>query len=81
MYQSYAGPFAHKLALNLQAKVAPVDKVMLWLGANVMLEYSYEEAHELLTKNLGNAKENLEKLEKDLAFLKDQITVSEVLGA
>jgi hypothetical protein len=28
------------------------NTVLLWLGANVMLEYNYQEADELLTKNL-----------------------------
>lgn len=32
-----------------------VQKVALWLGANVMVEFSYEEATELLNKNLENA--------------------------
>lgn len=37
-----------------QAEIdASNDKVCLWLGANVMLEYTYEEAHALLTKNLA----------------------------
>ena len=52
--------------------------VLLWLGANVMLEYGVDEAEELLRRNERNAQENLEGLERDLAFLKDQITVSEV---
>ena len=52
--------------------------VLLWLGANVMLEYEVTEAEELLRRNKKNAEENLEGLERDLAFLKDQITVSEV---
>jgi len=34
------------------AKIKKEDTVLLWLGANVMLEYSYEEADQLLTKNL-----------------------------
>src|SRR4051812_2383652 len=37
------------------AKVAKENKVMLWLGANVMLEYTYDEAESLLKKNLNNA--------------------------
>jgi hypothetical protein len=30
-------------------------KVGLWLGANVMVEYSFEEALVLLERNLSNA--------------------------
>lgn len=65
-------------SLYANATLAKEDKVLLWLGANVMLEYSYAEADELLTKNLRNAEVNLASLESDLAFLKDQITISEV---
>jgi len=31
------------------------DRVALWLGANVMVEFTYDEAKGLLTKNLENA--------------------------
>lgn len=65
-------------AIYAKASVKPENRVLLWLGANVMLEYGYAEAVELLTKNLSNAQVNLGTLEGDLAFLKDQITISEV---
>ena len=39
-----------------QAKIAnDTGKVGLWLGANVMVEYSLEDALKLLAKNLENA--------------------------
>lgn len=41
------------------ADVAPSGTVCLWLGANVMLEYPYDEAEELLSTNLAGAKEKL----------------------
>ena len=53
-------------------------KVGLWLGANVMVEYTYEEAVKLLGKNLHNAELKIKETEDDLDFLKDQITTSEV---
>jgi len=53
-------------------------KVGLWLGANVMIEYSYDEALALLEKNLVNAEIRLRSTEEDLNFLKDQITTTEV---
>jgi prefoldin subunit 5 len=53
-------------------------KVGLWLGANVMIEYSYDEALGLLEKNLVNAEIRLRSTEEDLNFLKDQITTTEV---
>jgi prefoldin subunit 5 len=65
-------------SLYAQASVNHQDKVALWLGANVMLEYSYSEAEQLLQKNKSNAEITLSSLEEDLAFLKDQITISEV---
>ena len=53
-------------------------KVGVWLGANVMVEYTYEEAHGLLSKNYENAKKKLDSTNEDLDFIKDQITTMEV---
>ena len=53
-------------------------KVCLWLGANVMLEYSYDEALEMLNRNLAGANQKLENCTEDLQFLRDQIITSEV---
>eukprot|EP00005_Dracoamoeba_jomungandri_P001488 CAMPEP_0174257552 /NCGR_PEP_ID=MMETSP0439-20130205/6667_1 /TAXON_ID=0 /ORGANISM="Stereomyxa ramosa, Strain Chinc5" /LENGTH=174 /DNA_ID=CAMNT_0015340675 /DNA_START=26 /DNA_END=550 /DNA_ORIENTATION=- len=61
-----------------KAEIKDVDSVCLWLGANVMVEYSFDEAIELLTKNLSGCKENLTSLETEINFLKDQITTTEV---
>ncbi|ERE80357.1 prefoldin subunit 3 [Cricetulus griseus] len=68
------------LADNLYCKalVPPTDKVCLWLGANVMLEYDIDEARALLENNLSTARKNLDSLEKDLDFLQDQFTTTEV---
>nr|XP_033804298.1 prefoldin subunit 3-like [Geotrypetes seraphini] len=68
------------LADNLycKASVPPTDKVCLWLGANVMLEYDIDEAHTLLEKNLSTATRNLDSAEEDLDFLRDQFTTTEV---
>ena len=60
------------------AKVSPTDKICLWLGANVMLEYSLDEANELLSKNLDTATKNLAQIDVDLDYLRDQITTTEV---
>lgn len=46
--------------------------------ANVMLEYDIDEAQALLEKNLSTATRNLETLENDLDFLRDQFTTTEV---
>ena len=52
--------------------------VNLWLGANVMLEYTYEDALALLRKNFEGATTNLQSTDDDINFLKDQITTCEV---
>ncbi|KAL0457516.1 UNVERIFIED_CONTAM: putative prefoldin subunit [Sesamum latifolium] len=59
------------------ARVEDMGSVCLWLGANVMLEYSCEEATTLLQKNLENAKASLEVLVADLQFLRDQVTITQ----
>ena len=46
--------------------------------ANVMLEYDIDEAQALLEKNLSTASRNLDSLEDDLDFLRDQFTTTEV---
>ncbi|KAK9288377.1 hypothetical protein L1049_016831 [Liquidambar formosana] len=61
-----------------RASIEDADSVCLWLGANVMLEYSCEEASALLQKNLENAKASLEVLVADLQFLRDQVTITQV---
>lgn len=61
-----------------KARVEMNDKVCLWLGANVMLEFTLDEAIELLTKNEETAKTTLGELDKELGFVRDQMTVSEV---
>ena len=61
-----------------EAEVEEKSKVFLWLGANLMVEYSLEEAREVLEKSLANAKKNLATYQKDLLFIGDQITILEV---
>ncbi|GAB4842992.1 Prefoldin subunit 3 [Ancistrocladus abbreviatus] len=61
-----------------RARVEDSDSVCLWLGANVMLEYTCDEANALLQKNLENAKASLDVLVADLQFLRDQVTITQV---
>ena len=61
-----------------KAEIKDTNTVCLWLGANVMLEYSYDEAVELLEKNKANAEYSQTTLQEDLMFLRDQITITEV---
>ncbi|KAG8462546.1 hypothetical protein KFE25_010371 [Diacronema lutheri] len=67
-------------AVYAKARVPLLEQqpVFLWLGANVMLEYGLDEAIALLTSNLRMAQQTLAQLVSDLAFLKDQMTTSEV---
>ena len=72
----------YELAQSVFAKAkVPVhenDKVCLWLGANVMLEYPRGEAILLLENNLKNAKQALVTVNDDMGYLRDQITTTEV---
>lgn len=52
--------------------------VNLWLGANVMLEYTYEEAIDLLSSKEKTAKKELDEVTEDLAFTRNQIITAEV---
>jgi prefoldin subunit 5 len=63
--------------LFCKAKVK-ASKVNLWLGANVMLEYSVEEAVELLSSKLESATTTLSQVKEDLEYIKEQITTMEV---
>ena len=69
------------LSDNIWAKAKipnETGRVGLWLGANVMVEYTHDEALKLLAKNLKQAQDKLAETEGDIAFLKDQITTTEV---
>eukprot|EP00124_Ichthyophonus_hoferi_P003773 Ihof_evm5s352 gene=Ihof_evmTU5s352 len=69
-----------ELADNLfaKAKVDPTDKVCLWLGAQVMLEYDLDEAQALLDNNLKMALTSIEQTSEDAGFVREQITTTEV---
>merc|ERR1712087_257237 len=69
---------AQSVYVKAKVPVHEENKVCLWLGANVMLEYPREEAIELLEKNLAAAKQALADLIEDQGFLRDQITTTEV---
>ena len=60
------------------ATVAPRGVVSVWLGANVMLEYSYDEARALFTEQLAAATTKVATNSSDLAFLRDQVITTEV---
>jgi len=64
--------------LYMKASVPPSKTVNLWLGANVMLEYSLDDAEALLNKNKSAAVKSLSQVDEDLGFLRDQTTTVEV---
>ncbi|ODQ78916.1 hypothetical protein BABINDRAFT_168086 [Babjeviella inositovora NRRL Y-12698] len=66
--------------LYTKAEIAPKEaqSVFLWLGADVMLEYPLEEAHELLAEKLAAAESQLAVVGEDLEFLRENITTMEV---
>ncbi|KAF5947164.1 hypothetical protein HYC85_013121 [Camellia sinensis] len=72
------GDFEVSEGIYSRACIEDTDSVCLWLGANVMLEYSCEEATDLLQKNLENARASLEVLVTDLQFLRDQVTITQL---
>ncbi len=63
---------------HAQAEVEPCQNICLWLGANVMLEYSLDEAEELLTSSSKSASASLASIDRSMAFLREQITTTEV---
>ena len=71
----------YNLADNVYGKAeidTSVGIVNLWLGANVMLEYTYDEAIEFLSRNESSARSEFKIVNDDLAFVRDQIVTSEV---
>jgi len=64
--------------LYATAKIKPTKTVYLWLGVNVMLEYTTEEAKALLEEKLSTAEKSLNNIKEDLEFLRNQITTMEV---
>ena len=60
------------------AKLKQEKGVGLWLGANLMVEYPFDEAEELLEKNLNTLDSQIKNVEDNLVFLRDQIITTEV---
>lgn len=70
--------FALTDSVFCEGRVPSQKTIHLWLGANVMVEYTFDEALALLEKNLAAAKLNLETTSEDLAWLRDQQVICEV---
>ena len=61
-----------------KAKLDDSGTVNLWLGANVMLEYTYAEALEYLNAKEVDAKKEYKQVTEDLAFTRNQSITAEV---
>ncbi|CAH8505674.1 unnamed protein product [Heterobilharzia americana] len=64
--------------LFAHAYIPKADRVGLWLGANVMLEYDLDEADKILVENEQSAQQSLQDVDQTLEFLKSQTTTVEV---
>jgi prefoldin subunit 5 len=71
----------YALADNIYARAEIETKrpvVNLWLGANVMLEYTYDEATEFLSTSIAKATTEFGHVKADISCIRDQIVTSEV---
>lgn len=64
--------------LYARAHIPNAERVGLWLGANVMLEYDLTEADQILIENEQSAQQSLSDVDQTLEFLKEQTTTVEV---
>lgn len=60
--------------MTLSPFLYPLSRVQ----ANVMMEYSVDEAIGLMQNNLQATRDKIRGLQEDLDYLKDQIVISEV---
>ena len=54
------------------------DKVFLWIGASTMVEYSQDEAIELLEEQLRQTEAKIIEADEDLSFLRGNCITVEV---
>jgi prefoldin subunit 5 len=65
-------------SLYATARIKRQQHIGLWLGANVMMEYTLDEAEDLLTSNLATAQASLIEVDTGLSFCREQLTTTEV---
>jgi prefoldin subunit 5 len=53
-----------------------LERISLWLGANTIVELSFQEALDLLKQNLANAKSSEDQITEELSYIKDQKTTT-----
>lgn len=64
--------------IYVRASIPHSSTVCLWLGANVMVEYTHPEAIKLLNKNLTSAESNYTDTCNDITFLRNQLNTTDV---
>lgn len=64
--------------IYVKATIPESSTVCLWLGANVMVEYTHSEAIDLLSRNLKSAKDNFTETVYDINYLRDQLNTTDV---
>ncbi|SBS80315.1 prefoldin subunit 3, putative [Plasmodium ovale curtisi] len=65
-------------SLYAKGVVEKTDKILLWLGANVMVEFPFKEALDLLNLHLDRAITLYEDMDKELVWLHEQISTTEI---
>lgn len=72
--------FHHQIVDGVYAKARITNnkKVALFIGASMLVEYSIEEAQDLITSNISDIEKQITDLEHNLEVLKENMTVIEV---
>ncbi|CAD2088116.1 prefoldin subunit 3, putative [Plasmodium chabaudi chabaudi] len=65
-------------SLYAKGVIEKCDNILLWLGANVMVEFPFNEAIELLNQHLERAINLSEEMDKELVWLHEQISTTEI---
>ncbi|KOB88678.1 hypothetical protein PFDG_03275, partial [Plasmodium falciparum Dd2] len=65
-------------SLYARGIVQKTDKILLWLGANVMVEFPFDEATDLLNQHLERAINLSQEMDNELLWLHEQITTTEI---
>lgn len=61
-----------------KAKIPPVNRVSIWLGAEIMVEYELDEAKDMLETNLKKCQDSLQEIHEEWKKIKDCKTTMEV---
>ena len=65
-------------SLYSTAVLDKTSRVALWLGANLLVEYTLEEAQQIYQESLDSLDKQLKETEEAMMFARNQITVTEV---